>query len=98
MLIASSRFITDPSRAEPHRQAHIDWVEQHIGEGLFLFAGPKADKSGGIILAKGNDRDRLAAILAEDSWVQAGIVENEIIAFDAKFALPELTALSRDQV
>lgn len=96
MLIVSSRFITDPSRAEPHRQAHIDWVERYVGEGLFLFAGPKADKSGGIILARGNDRDRLSAILGEDSWVQAGIVENEIVAFDAKFALPELVALSRN--
>ena len=95
MFIIHSSYITEPTQIEPYRKAHADWVVKYINEGIFLFAGPKKSKLGGVILAKNIDKQRLLEILSEDSYVKADIVENQVIDFSAVFAVPELTSLTK---
>ena len=86
MFLIITSYITDPAQVEPHRKAHGEWVKRYIDEGVFLFAGPKKSKLGGVILAKGVDRARLLRIIAEDSYVQADLVENQVVEFSSVFA------------
>ena len=95
MLVIHSTYVRELSRVEPHRQAHGEWVSKYIHQGIFLFAGPKKDKRGGIILAKSIEEETLAKILSEDSYLQAGLVENQIIEFVSAFAQPELINVDR---
>ena len=66
-----------------HRKAHEEWVMEYIDKGKFLFAGPKKDKPGGVIVAKSIDEELLPVILSEDSHLQTGVVEIQIVAFDS---------------
>ena len=59
MLIITSTYITDMTQVEPHRKAHEEWVMKYIDKGKFLFAGPKKDKPGGVIVAKSIDEELL---------------------------------------
>ena len=83
MLIVTSTYIKDMTRVEPHRKAHEEWVMKYIDKGKFLFAGPKKDKPGGVIVAKSIDEELLPVILSEDSHLQTGVVEIQIVAFDS---------------
>ena len=96
MLIITSTYITDMTQVEPHRKAHEEWVMKYIDKGTFLFAGPKKDKSEGVIVAKSIDEELLSVILSEDSHLQAGVVEVQIGALDSLLTQQEFKRLRRD--
>jgi uncharacterized protein YciI len=94
MFLINSSYITELSNVDPHRKAHGEWVAKYIKEGIFLFAGPKRSKLGGIIVAKRIEKAQLLKILSEDSYVIADVVENQIVDFDAAFTQPDLMQLA----
>ena len=65
-------------------------VQKYIADKTFIFAGPKKDKKGGVILVKSIDRNCLDQILAEDSFVKANVAEYKIIDFTCSLALRDL--------
>ena len=86
MFVVDTFYIVDPALAGPHKAAHKAYVEKYIGEGTFLYAGPKQDNSGGIILMNGRDIEHVSAIIAEDSFISEGIVGMKISEFDPLFS------------
>jgi uncharacterized protein YciI len=83
-----------PAKVEPHIPSHGAWVKQHLEAGTFLFAGPKKSGLGGVILVKSIPKPELQRLLAEDSYVQADVVDYQIVDFDCKLAAPNLTLLT----
>jgi len=94
MLLIISTYTAELARIEPHRKTHSEWVSKYIDRGIFLLAGPKKTKSGGVILAKSIDKEELKTILSEDSYEEAGVVESQIVEFDCVLSQPELAQLS----
>lgn len=76
-----------------YNEAHIEWVKQYFKEDIFMAAGPKKDKNGGVILAKSIDRKTLDAILAEDIFVKSNVADYAVIDFDCKLATVGLELL-----
>lgn len=91
LLIAS--YAQQPSVVQPHVASHGAWVKSHIDNGDFLFAGPKASGLGGVVLTRAMPKAALKAILAEDVYVQADVVDYQIVEFDCKLAARELATL-----
>ncbi len=91
LLIVS--YTKPADEVAPHIPAHAAWVKKYLDEGVFLFAGPKKSKLGGVILTKSIDKDRLKKIISEDSYVQQDVCEYQIIDFDCKVAAPQLQML-----
>ena len=89
-------YIKPAESVEPHIPPHGAWVKKYIDQGIFLFAGPKKSKLGGVILAKSIDRKQLLAIIAEDPYVSQDVAEYRIVDFDAKITIAELDYL-KDQ-
>lgn len=78
----------------PHVQSHADWVKKYINEKVFLVAGPKKNKTGGVILTKSMDSALLNKIIAEDSYVIANVCDYQIIDFDCKVVTTGLELLT----
>jgi uncharacterized protein YciI len=57
---------------------------------VFVMAGPKVPREGGVILASGIERERLDAILAEDPFAQQKLAHYEITEFKATRLAPGL--------
>lgn len=49
-------------------ETHIAWLDRYFAEGIFISAGRKDPRTGGMIMVKGIDRERLETILAEDPF------------------------------
>ncbi len=94
MFILNVSYLKPPSQVEPHIASHGAWLAQHVGEGTFLFAGPKPSGLGGVIAAQDIERARLMEILAEDAYVRAGVAEYQIIEFACKLTQPALASLT----
>jgi uncharacterized protein YciI len=63
--------------------AHVRFLKKHYAAGRFLVSGRKIPRDGGIIIAAGNDRDELEAIVREDPFCARGLADFRIIQFRA---------------
>lgn len=74
-------------------EAHRAFLIKYTGEGVFLAAGAKVPRSGGIIVVADIERSRLDAILAEAPFLQRGSATCTVTEFGAKHTaegMPEL--------
>jgi uncharacterized protein YciI len=94
MYLLNVSYSQPPAKVEPHIPSHGAWVKQHLEAGTFLFAGPKKNGLGGVILVKSIPKPELQMLLAEDSYVKADVVDYQIVDFDCKLAAPSLTVLT----
>ncbi|MEZ3500570.1 YciI family protein [Pantoea sp. KPR_PJ] len=69
MYIVSLSYFRPVEEAEALLQPHIEWLDRYFAAGVFIAAGRKDPRTGGIVLAKDIDRVRLDTILAEDPFV-----------------------------
>lgn len=60
---------------------HVRFLKKHYAAGTFLVSGRKIPRDGGIILAVGDSRDEIEAILREDPFCARGLAEVRIIQF-----------------
>jgi len=49
-------------------EGHVDWLNRYFEQGVFISAGRKDPRTGGMIMVKDIDRAQLDAILAEDPF------------------------------
>lgn len=71
---------------------HVAWLAKHYAAGVFLASGRKVPRDGGIILATGDDRARVEAIVREDPFVARGLAEFRLIEFRASQRADDLPA------
>jgi len=72
--------------------AHVAWLRQGYGQGLFLVAGRRTPRVGGIIVARG-EREAVEQFAATDPFVTSGVATAEVIAFTATSAAPTIADL-----
>ena len=71
--------------------AHVAWLDAGFAEGVFLVAGRREPRSGGVIVVRG-DRAAAEAIAATDPFVTAGAATVEVVPFHASFAADPVRA------
>ncbi|WP_428951048.1 YciI family protein [Streptomyces sp. cg35] len=70
--------------------AHRAWLDEQFGAGVFLAAGRKEPREGGIIIAAGADRATIERITASDPFVTGGVCAYRVSEFVAARTAPEL--------
>ena len=63
--------------------AHVRFLKKHYDAGHFLVSGRKIPRDGGIILAVGDNREEIEAIMREDPFCSRGLANLRIIQFRA---------------
>jgi len=62
---------------------HMAFLKQHYAAGTFVVSGRKVPRDGGIILAVGDSREAIEAIMREDPFFSRGLAEFRVIEFRA---------------
>ncbi|MCU4483207.1 YciI family protein [Acinetobacter ursingii] len=70
MFIVSLNYIKPLNEVDALIQPHIDWLNRYFAEGLFISAGRKQPRTGGVILVKTMSREQLEHILQQDPFQQ----------------------------
>ena len=83
MFVLLSRFQKSLEEVNRFLMAHSVWVQQHYESGHFLVSGRREPPTGGVIVARAESEQELREILALDPLQQMGLVEYEIVAFEA---------------
>ena len=93
-FILSLRYIAPLEAVDALLADHVAWLQANHAQGRFLAWGRKVPREGGIILARGESRDEVAALAATDPFVAGGVAEAEVIEWAPTFAGEGLEALS----
>jgi uncharacterized protein YciI len=63
--------------------AHMRFVKKHYADGTFLVSGRKIPRDGGVIVAVGDSREAIEAVMRDDPFVSQGLASARVIEFRA---------------
>lgn len=90
MYVINLRYTGALAEIDDALDAHRLFLERYFAAGVFVMAGPKVPRDGGIIVASGIERKRLDEIIAEDPFARQKLVHYEITEFKATRLAPGL--------
>lgn len=81
LFIVTLTYRQPPERIDEALGPHRAWLAEETRAGRLLVAGPLAPATGGLILARAEDRAALDALMAADPFVAHGLVDVTVLAF-----------------
>ena len=78
MYVIDIHYTASLERIDDALERHRAFLQPQFDKGIFIAAGPKVPREGGVILAARIDRDELDAILKTDPFV----IENRHVSRD----------------
>jgi uncharacterized protein YciI len=83
MFVIELTYKADLAEIDAHMAAHVVFLKRYYAAGNFLISGRKIPRDGGIILAVGESRRHIEAIVEEDPFFQHRLADFRIIEFRA---------------
>jgi len=68
---------------DAHMTAHVQFLKKYYAAGHFVISGRKIPRDGGIIVAVGDSRQQIEAIMREDPFCAHGLADARVIEFRA---------------
>jgi len=93
MFIVELNYTKPLIEVDAHLEAHRNFLAAQYHAGTFIASGPKEPRTGGIILARSDSPEELAAVLAQDPFQVHGIAEYRVIQFHVRAVSPGLEQL-----
>jgi uncharacterized protein YciI len=88
MYVVSLTYQASLEAIDDALEAHRQFLDQHFAAGIFIAAGPKLPREGGVILAAGIEREKLDALLATDPFAVQGLARYTVTEFKATRIAP----------
>jgi uncharacterized protein YciI len=83
MFIIELQYKVALTKIDAHMRAHMRFLKAQYAAGRFVVSGRKVPRDGGIILAVGESRAAIEALMAEDPFVAHGLADYRIVEFKA---------------
>ncbi len=96
MFIIKITYLAELEEIDKYLQAHRDFLDFHYKSSQFLASGPMSPRTGGIIIAVGNDKAKIEEIFEQDPYNKAGVASYEVIEFTAVKSLAPIKELIRN--
>ncbi|GAB7188703.1 hypothetical protein ATKI12_8534 [Kitasatospora sp. Ki12] len=90
MFVLELSYTAELERIDAALPQHVAWLETHYAAGTFLASGRKVPREGGVILAVGEDRAAIEALVATDPFAVAGLCAYRVTEFLATTTAPAL--------
>lgn len=87
MYVVSLSYRVPQDIVDFHNEAHIAWLQKAFDDGIFIAAGRKVPRTGGLLLSQ-SDRATLDASLAQDPFYVNGVADFEVMEFHAARVAP----------
>ncbi len=91
MYIISLTYTRPMDEVDAVLDAHLAWLDKYFAAGVFITAGRKDPRTGGVIIAKDIDRERLNTVLQEDAF--QAVADYEVTRVNVTRAADEFSAL-----
>jgi uncharacterized protein YciI len=92
MFVIELIYKADLSEIDAHMKAHMKFVNAQYAAGHFVVSGRKIPRDGGIIIAVGESRETIEAIVRQDPFCSLGLADFRVIEFRANQKAPDIEA------
>jgi uncharacterized protein YciI len=89
MFVIELVYKAELSEIDKAMRAHMAFLNKHYAAGTFVLSGRKVPREGGIILAVGEDKGAIEAIMREDPFCSRGLAEFRVIEFRTSQRAPD---------
>jgi uncharacterized protein YciI len=93
MFVLLLTYVRPLDEVDALMRDHMAWVKEHYAAGRFVVSGRRVPRTGGVIVARGDDREEMERIAAADPFVSGGVATCEVVQFRASQSAPGLDAL-----
>lgn len=83
LFIINITYTAPIEQIDAHLVEHRAYLDRCYAEGHYLTSGPQVPRTGGIIIAQGTSRAKVDALMAEDPFLIHGLIEYDVIEFEA---------------
>jgi uncharacterized protein YciI len=83
MFVIELTYTAPLADIDARMRAHMAFLKKYYAAGIFLVSGRQVPRTGGIIIALGDSREQIEAIMTEDPFCQHGLAEVRVIEFRA---------------
>ena len=83
MFVLLLTYIRPLDEVDTLMRDHMRWLRDGYAEGRFIVSGRQIPRTGGVILARGDDRDEIERIVAGDPFVAGGVATCQVVQFRA---------------
>ena len=98
MFIISLHYIVPLETLDAHMADHVKFLRKYYKENVFIASGRKVPRTGGIILAVAETKDRVEQIIKEDPFYRHQLAEFTITEFMTSQMHPGFKAFMADQL
>ena len=81
MFVIELIYKADLKEIDAEMRTHMAFLRKQYAAGKFLISGRKIPRDGGVILALGESRDEIEALMREDPFCEKGLAEFRVIEF-----------------
>ena len=93
MFVIVLTYVKPLPEVDALMRKHMAWLNEQYAAGRFLVSGRQVPRTGGVIVARGDDREEIEAIAGEDPVVRGGVATVEVIQFRASQSADGIAAL-----
>jgi uncharacterized protein YciI len=83
MFVIELKYTAELRKIDARMAAHVKFLNKYYASGHFLVSGRKIPRDGGIIIAVGESREEIEAIVKEDPFCIHQLAEFRVIEFRA---------------
>ena len=95
MFVVELVYKVELAKIDAHMRAHVAFLNKYYAAGNFVVSGRKIPRDGGIIIAVGESREQIEAIMKEDPFSALGLADVRVIEFRASQKAKDVGALVR---
>ncbi|HEY4207409.1 MAG TPA: YciI family protein [Puia sp.] len=81
LFVVSLRYLVSLVRIDALLPRHVAFLNKHYAKGEFLVSGRQEPRTGGIIIARGKNREVIEKIMRQDPFVKGGLASVDILEF-----------------
>ena len=82
MFVIELIYKAELPQIDANMRAHMAYLKEQYAAGRFLLSGRKVPRTGGIIIALGESREQVEALVRQDPFVSRGLAEFRVIEFN----------------
>ncbi len=83
MFVIDLEYVADLDAIDAAMKEHVVFLKRQYAAGRFVASGRKVPREGGVILAVGESREQIEALMAEDPFCKKGLARARVIEFRA---------------
>ncbi|MFD5079928.1 YciI family protein [Streptomyces sp. NPDC058371] len=92
MFIIDLTYTASVEQVDAVLDAHVEWLNRQYEAGVFIASGRKVPRDGGVIVAVGEDRAAVEALVATDPFAVEKVADHRITEFLATKTAPSLAS------